>query len=101
MTTVCTPVAVYIKKIKDEDSCWSIGKWEYTPDRYVWGLMYNNTPTHMNYGFDYAEPTNAVKQARKRHPDFPWWSFDAGRQLYVKLDDLEAALKKLALWKEY
>lgn len=92
-----TVVPIYLKGKLLENMDYKVGYWD--NGRKVWGLLHLDYPTHMCYGFDYCEPQEAIESVRGKHPDFPWWSFDVGAELYVKLDDLEKAFKKLGFWR--
>jgi hypothetical protein len=71
---------------------WRLGTaWRWGKD--VWGLEYAGRMTHMCYDASYAVPAEALEKVRK----FGWWYFDAGNELRVKVEDLEAGFKALGL----
>jgi hypothetical protein len=93
------PIDLYInnKLITREE--WTLGYWEYTPNRIVWGLIVDGSPTHMCYGIDYAEPKDSVDKVR----EYGKYYFDAGgngRPIYVTAKDLERGFKALGIWDE-
>ena len=98
------PIKVYIKdKLVSQGSDWELGLWEYTQDRFVWGLVYAGEPTQMAYNWP-KDNAKAIGVRNREHfkndPDYNWrrWYFDVGRRLYVTDDDLEHACKLLDIW---
>lgn len=81
---------------------WKLAVWDYTTDRLVWGLTWEDEPTHMCYSLKESPPLPAIKRRRekfKENADTNWlyWFFDVGYKLRVTLADLENALWKLGI----
>jgi hypothetical protein len=86
-----TPIRVHIgERLIDHPEHWELGVGR-RGDREVWGLVYGGAMTHMCYDPTYAPPAEAVAKVR----EFGWWYFDAGRELRVRVEDLEEAFKIL------
>lgn len=89
------PIRVYIAgKPVEHSHLWELGV-RRRGDIEIWGLVYGGTMTHMCYGTDHAEPTEAL--AKVRSQNHGWWLFDWGRELGVRIDDLEVAFRTLKL----
>ncbi len=93
---------------------WEFGIWEVEPKRRLWGLISDGFPTHMCYGFDYANPWKGIEARRKcfndglwkddpRKGDSEWlhWYFDVGAKLYATIDELERCLRELNVEENY
>lgn len=92
------PIAVYIgEALSSGGALWTLGITSRNETQ-VWGLEYAGRMTHMCYDTNHAPPAEAVVKVRER--GFDWWYFDVGRELRVKMDDLEAAFKLLGLLDE-
>ncbi len=93
---------------------WEFGIWEVEPKRLLWGLISDGFPTHMCYGFDYANPWLGIKLRREQFefeknseefaPGNELWLryyFDVGAKLYATVDELERCLRELNVEENY
>lgn len=86
-----TPIRVHIgERLIDHPEHWELGV-SRREAREVWGLVYGGAMTHMCYDFVHAPPAEAIVKVR----EFGWFYFDAGRELRVRVEDLEEAFKIL------
>lgn len=101
-----TPIQLYLKDIPEPEDAWQLGLWgngSKPGAQQIWGLAINGWPTHMCYRWPEGNAKLIVERKRINnekdpHPDWLRWHFDAGRRLYVTLDDLETACRELEIW---
>lgn len=88
MTRLAVPVPVYSNgKLMDRQELWSVGVWTHG-ERVSWGLLYADLPTHMCYEATPGAPYATKHAALMSGEPAGWWTFEVGRDIRVKRNDL-------------